>query len=218
MVLNDFGPLERRVSKTGREKFVVTVRSEKIVHNFDAKSLGAGVAAAIAKHIKDRIKAIPGTVRVNTLRARKSAARAVGRGAGWALKRYSGGRTGPTPPMAGAQLFNDSGRLANSLVVGPKGDGYTINVAANRFSPETLDNGGSSALAEIGRRLAQYVPELSNPSMLMDSIPIRHAVQNARAALLTKTRLGASKSEVEAIIATARLAMQLFEGLASLAG
>jgi hypothetical protein len=179
VVLNDFTTLSYKELRT-RKKFLVTIRAEPIIHTFDVMALGKGPAEAIAARLREDIRDIDAMVAPNTLRARETAARAFAAGKRWALKRYSGGKTGPMPPTESTKMFNDSGRLASTLIVSPRvKDGqsvYIINVAANRLDGRTLDRGGDAVVPELFRRLAELVPALSSPESMMSSHSVSGAI------------------------------------------
>lgn len=103
----------------------------------------------------------------------------------WVQQRYGGGRMGAMEPNQSDRLFNDSGRLAESIVAGPKGDGWVINVAANRFDPKTFP-GGVAALTQMFERLAELVPEFADLGLLADSITVKRAIREATAAMMQK--------------------------------
>lgn len=171
-----------RTSSTGRTRVTVECRSEPIVHNLDPKQLGAGPAAAIAEHIRQRILGITARASAATIERRKRAAAAPGLPSNAA--RYSGGRIGATTAAASDRLFNDSGRLAKSIVArATSGAQYVINVAANRLDSRTFT---AAAFAAMLEKLAQYVPEIRNPALLADSLPVRKAIRDAAAQIVQK--------------------------------
>lgn len=190
VVLNDFTTLNYKELRT-RKKFLVTIQAEPIIHTFDVMALGKGPAEAIAERIRSDIRDITAPVAPNTLRARETAVRAFALGKRWALKRYSGGKTGPKTPTESTRMFNDSGRLADTLIVSPRekdGKGvYIINVAANRLDGRTLDRGGDSVVPEMFRRLVELVPALSSPEALIASKNVSSAIGGAILASGAKT-------------------------------
>lgn len=173
-------PFSTRQRKSGKEYTTIDVRSESLVHNLDAKQLGAPVAVAIAQHIRDRIIGIAARAAQSTLDRRARAAKEPNLPSSAA--RYSGGRTGATPPNQSDRLFNDSGRLAQSIAARAAGDSFVVNVAANRLDRGTFGRGFDAML----QKLAQYVPEIANPRALLDSIPIRKALKEAQAGIIKK--------------------------------
>lgn len=193
--------IERRdhVNKSGsvKQRYTVTIRSDKLRFNLDEKSLGAGPAKAILDLIKERISAISERAAPNTIKAREVAARAVAKGKAWAVKRYSGGRTGAMAPNQSDRLFNDSGRFFKAMSARWVGEGTTgrwiINFAANRLSPGTLDgrhDGADAAVLAVWERLKGLVPELADMSKLLDSIPVRRALEQAHRASITLQKAG----------------------------
>lgn len=177
-----------RTSKSGavKTRYTINVKGDTILVNTDPKSLSKGPADAIAALLRERISSISAVAAPATIKARAVAAKALARGEAWAVKRYGGGRTGTLQPNQSNRLFNDSGRMAQSIAVGATSDGYTVNVAANRLSPDTLNGDATGALARIWDLLKQYVPELADTRKLMDSIPVRRAVNDALAGAIKK--------------------------------
>lgn len=165
----------RRGSSIGPARYTVEVTGDSIVVNTDPKSLGRPVAEAIAEHLKERIRGITAAAAPATIKAREAAAKALAQGKAWAVKRYSGGRIGSRTPGQHKTLFRDSGRLEESIAVGATNDGYVVNVAANRFSPDTFD-GGEGALQQMFAKLKQYIPELADPSKWFDATRVQKAV------------------------------------------
>jgi hypothetical protein len=222
LVLNDYGLTERsRVTAAGsiKRRYTVEFRAEPIVHNLDPVALGKGPAIAIADFLRTRIAAIGAEAAPATIRARQAAAKAVAAGKAWATKRYAGGRIGAMAPAQSTALFNDSGRLVRSIVAGATRSGsYVVNVAANRLDPNTLDNGGTAALRRIVDKLRQYVPELGDPALLMDAIPIRRAVQDATKAMLQKLGAQYTRSSLQVakqVLELARSVNELGEAIAA---
>jgi hypothetical protein len=202
MVLNDYGLTSRtRTTKSGktRTRYTVTIKSEPLLVNTNPRALSKGPATAMAELLKQRIKDITAQAAPATIAARQRAAKAVAAGASWATRRYSGGRLGVKAPGQSDRLFNDSGRFADSIAVGATGSGWTINVAANRLDPSTLD-GGQAGLVKVMERLRQYVPEWGDARMMATSIPVQRAIREAVGASLQK-----------ATAETARLRLALFK-------
>ncbi len=183
-----------RTLKSGavKSRYTIEVKSERLVFGLSPKALSKEPAQAALELLKERIEGISQTAAPNTIRARKTAARAFALGKAWAVKRYGGGRTGDTPPNTSDRLFNDSGRLASTLSArgNSDGDGWTINVAANRLSPGTLDGrgvrGGEAALASVWERLQSLIPELADMDAMADSIPVQLALRKAVDESVTK--------------------------------
>lgn len=177
-VLNDFG-LERRERTTSRgtkARYTVSIQAEPLVHVFDTKSLGAGPAAAIAEHLRERVRGIGAEAAPSTLLHRKYAATAATSGKRWAARRYAGGRIGAMAPNQSSRLFNDSGRLVKSIVAGPTRDeNWVINVAANRFDPKTFRD-GEAGVSRMHDLLRQHVPEFGDSAALLQVPAVRRAI------------------------------------------
>lgn len=199
LALNNYGLTERsRTTASGavKKRYTVEVRAEPLVHNLDPKALGKGPADAIAKFFRDSIAGIGATASAATLRAR-AAARKAG-AASWASRRYAGGKLGKMEPGQTDKLFHDSGRMIRSIVASATSAGaYVVNVAANRFNPDTLDNGGTAALLRIFQQLRQYVPQLGDAAALAEALPVQRALRAASAAMLKKLDAAYSKSALE---------------------
>lgn len=182
-----------RTSIGGKQRTTVECLSGPLVHNLDPRELGRGPAEAIAQLFKDRIAMIATRASDATIKARQAAARRMAQPD--VQRRYAGGRMGPMPPNQSDRLFNDSGRLRESIVAraaqtaGHVG-AWVVNFAANRLSPDTLNAGadGSSAAAleRIKALLVQHVPEIANPKLLMDSLPVRRAIAEGQKAMIQK--------------------------------
>jgi len=204
-----------RVLKSGavKRRYVLTIKSEKLVFNLNPKALGKGPAEAIIELLRHRIQSITETAAPATLRARKVAAKALALGKSWATKRYAGGRTGEMAPNDGASLFNDSGRFAKTITATGNAEGWTINAAANRLSPDTLDGrgarGGTGALAAIWERLKVLVPELGNPDLLADALPVVAAIRKAHDEMVTKI----DSDSVDLALELVRYAIEAVRGL-----
>ncbi len=184
-----------RVTKSGatKSRYTVSIRSEKLIFNLSEKALSKPTAEAIKKLIQERIAGISDQAAPNTIKARQVAAKAVSLGKAWAVKRYSGGKTGALPPNQSTALFNDSGRFWRAMSAAWVGEGsagrWVINFAANRLSPGTLDGkgGGDSVVLQIWERLKGLVPELGNMDLIADSIPVRAAMQKSLETMIQKT-------------------------------
>lgn len=183
IILNQ--PLRSRTSKGGKQRYTVNVSSEPLIHNFDPSQMGAPVAEAIAEALRQKVRGITANAAASTLRARKVAAKAFSEGKTWAMKRFAGGRTGPTPPNQSDKAFNDSGRLAGSIVAraNDKEKAFTINIAANR-----LDDTTSGGAVRIFRQLVNLVPEFGDPRKLMEDQGVQRAVETSIGMLITKAR------------------------------
>lgn len=179
IVINQPGNLKQRTSSTGRVKYSIEVTSEPIAFNLNAKELGGAVAQQLAHYFQEKIRGISAQAAPATIAARERFAKAAAAGKTWALRRYSGGQMGSSAPNKSGALFNDSGRLADSIVARATGDGWRINVAGNRLDPRTANNGGTAAVERIWARLAQLVPAFADVSIAFrESDMLNRAAKN----------------------------------------
>lgn len=193
MVLNDYGLTSRTRIGTGKAgnptrgktRYSVTIKSEPILVETDPKALGAAPALAIRDHYKRSMRNISEPSTQATLRARQTALKAVVAGEPWAMKQYSGGRTGTKPPARSDRFGFDSGRFIDSIAVGTTRDGYVINVAANRLDPSTM-NGGEAGLQRFVEKLRGYVPGFGNAAELVNVLSVQRAIRDSTKAMLQK--------------------------------
>jgi hypothetical protein len=183
--------LERRTrtlaSGKTADRYTVTLDSKPLSLDFDTKTLGAPVAQAITDHLRQRLSEIGATASPATLKARKAEQVAFEKGKPWAVKRFSGGKIGPTPPNQSTRIGFDSGRLANGLVANPtKDNNWVINVPANRLNAASL--GSDAAVMRVLDRLRQFVPEFGSASALTTVLSVRRAIKEASAAITQKSR------------------------------
>jgi hypothetical protein len=187
IVLNDFGSMrveerQRTTSEGTTSRYTMTFEGEPIVHDFAAAKLSKIIPEAIAALLKKQISEIGATVAYATEKKRNYAADAIKRNETWAMKRYSGGRTGPIAPSTASdkRMFNDSGRLAQSIAVmqNPKEEGFTINVAANRLNPETFSGGQFQRMIE---RLRQLAPAFKGGIEVLQDPAVKDAIETAKA-------------------------------------
>lgn len=171
--------------KAGKARYTVTYRCEPLLFETDPKALGAPVAVAIQDHLKQAVAGISATAAPATMKARLGAQKAVMQGKPGAMKRYSGGKLGTRAPARSDKLFNDSGRLIESIAVGATKNGFTINVAGNRFDPTTL-NGGEAALLRIMERLRELVPEWGDGAKLLDVLSVQRALRDGAKNMVQK--------------------------------
>lgn len=173
--------LERRdrTLKSGavKSRYVINVKSDRLVFNLSPKALGKKPAEAIIKLLRERIEDISRAAAPRTVKAREVAARALERGAAWAERRYAGGRIGAMAPDRSDRLYNDSGRFAKSITGSGNEEGWKINVAANRLS--LADLGSEERVMKMWELLKSLVPELEDPGLLADSIPVRNAINES---------------------------------------
>lgn len=173
-ILNDYSDVrfEERERKSGKKHVTLSISTEPIFVDLDPIALGKGPAEAIAKAIGDGIKAITEVAATGTVLTRKYAADAFAKGKTWATKRYSGGRTGATPPNQSDRFANDSGRLANGITANQnmQEKSWTINVPANRFDPASFSGAQFQQWLD---KLYRLVPALQKP---LDQPAVREAI------------------------------------------
>jgi hypothetical protein len=218
-------------SSTGRVQYSVTIESEPLVHDFDPKSLGAPVAVAMADSLRKKVLAISETASLNTLKARRSAERgltnaadfkemqrgafakkeiAAGRGdllkagpsGAWVMKRYGGGKLGFMPPNQTNRKFNDSGRMAKSIVAQPSDEAWHINIAANRLDPTTTS--GELGVQRIWRQLVRLVPAFEKPMTMFNERELQDAMRVSLQSLIAKAEL--TRNELTKARAKAKMA------------
>lgn len=207
IVINEgFESRQRTTSNGTKTRYTLTVKAEPVMFNLSAVALGAGPAEAIRNAIVNGIKAIGVMASPATLLKRKYAESAFNRGAKWANKRYTGGKTGATVPAQSDRLFNDSGRLANGIFVrqntGEKG--WTINVPANRLDPSTFK---MDAFIRMVDRLRELVPVIRNP--FQDPAVVNAITSSVENVLIQKHALTSKKAS--------ELRWKLFKQITSLA-
>lgn len=215
VVLNDFGNMrveerQRTTSEGTTSRYTMTLTAEPIIHDFAALKLNPAVAKAIGELIKKQIGDIKEKASEATIEKRARAAEAYARGKPWALKRYAGGRTGGMPPESASydRLFNDSGRLAQSIAVmqNPKEEGFTINVAANRLHPETFTG---DQFTRMITKLRELVPALRGGVEVLQDPTVREAIKDAQAEwIVVAYRSGDGGARAEALKMAAKLGWQ----------
>lgn len=207
--------LRSRTSRSGRVGFYVEVQSEPVVTSFDPKTMGRAVAVAMANALKAKMRAITAGVSARTLEYREEALAGFVRGARWATRRYSGGRTGGRQPAQSDRAFNDSGRFADSIAVGAADDAWRINVAANRLDPSTTS--GELGVRRIWTKLVQLVPEFGKPLMLFSEIGVRDAVKQSLEGMIVKAELRRTELTRAAAAAKVQAARQILQALLQIA-
>lgn len=186
VVLCDFGEatLERRTrtQKSGKTgvRWSLSIKSEPILHNLSQVDLGRAPAEAIVQIVQRQFRAITERVKPSTEHKRANAQTAFSRGAAWAVRRYSGGTTGATPPNQSSppRWGNDSGRLRGGVFARWNAieAAWTINVPVNRLDPSTFPGGTFQAMVT---RLLQLVPALAGGDALMKEVEFARAVANS---------------------------------------
>lgn len=169
-VLHDFRELKRQTQSGVKSRFAIDIQAQPIFHSLDNElRMGEAPAIAIRDVLSARIKSIAEDVRASTSRWRRRAEQGYADGEAYAVRRFSGGRTGKTPPINGSdQLFNHSRRLADGLFVReiPAQRVWRVNVPANRLDPSTFRSRG-----DFERMLAQLqskVVEIRDPRRLVE--------------------------------------------------
>lgn len=207
------GGLEQRTNiKTGKDRFTVQIKTDPITINLDPKTLGKPVADAIAHHLRESVKSIPFAAKLPTLRAREIARKAFDKGEAWAMKRYAGGRMGPMAPNQTTREFNDSGRFAASIAVGPgKDDSWRVNVAGNRLNAATA-SGGAAGVQRIWKRLVELVPEFADMAKLMAASDVVRARVKAQDRMFAKGAIREAIGLVGDAVDTVRAVGGIFSG------
>ena len=214
VVLNDFGNMrvEERQRTTGSgttSRYTMTLTAEPIIHDFAALKLNPAVAKAIAELIKKQIGEVSAQASEATIQKRIYARAAFDRGAAWAKKKYAGGRIGSLPPGAVSydRLFNDSGRLAQSIAVmqNPKEEGFTINVAANRLRPETFTG---DQFTRMVTKLRELVPALRGGVEVLQDPTVREAIKDAQAEWIVVAYQEGRQARADAIKMAAKMGWQ----------
>ncbi len=199
IVLNDFGSMrveerQRTTSEGTTSRYTMTITAEPILHDFAAAKVSAIVPKAIAELIKTQIRGITAKASEATIQKRVYAQAAFQRSAAWAMKRYSGGRTGSIAPGTASydRLFNDSGRLADGIAVmqNTKEEGFTINVTANRLDPNAF---GAGKFTGMITRLRELVPALRGGIEVLQDPAVKEAIEQAKAEWIVNTARAGAK-------------------------
>lgn len=193
--------LEQRTSKTGKQRYTVKVSAEPVYVNLSPRDLGKDIAVAIANHLRERVRGISAIAAPATIKARKVAAKAYALGKPWAVKRYSGGKTGAKQPDQSDRKFNDSGRFGDSITANAGENSWRVNVAANRLSGPDV--------TKIWTRLLELVPEFGNLVGMMEQSDILKAKVNTAAKMVRKGQMQSAKGALDLLAAGARLFEQV---------
>lgn len=188
--------VKTRASGKARTVVTMTVKSEPITYNISPAALLTNAAVALASQIRQQTEDIQAKVKPSTAKARETAERAYAAGKSWAVRRYSGGRMGATPPRFGEQRqFNHSGRLAKSIVARyqEKAREFYINYAANRWRVE--DFRSPAHMDAAVQRWISLVPVLQDPGA---DIEVQRAFQRSHNEMVEKHRMGIDKRRAEA--------------------
>lgn len=213
----------RTTSRGTKERYTIDIKSEPVSVNLDPRQLGAPVAEAIRDALRAQIEAIEAPASISTLQRRVYAEAAVQRGARWAKRRYSGGRTGASKPnSAGTQgrLFNDSGRFARGLFVRATRDGgaggtasWTVNVPANRLDKSTFSE---AQFGDMLRRLGELVPAIAKPGELASIPEVAEAINQVTADAVRKGSVRSASELIGALRETVSQVAELGEALGTI--
>jgi hypothetical protein len=176
-----------------KPRYTIEVRSEPLLFDLNELSLGGKLAEVWAQRIRDNINGIAVRASDATIAMREKAAAAFQSGAGWARKRYAGGRIGAMAPNQSDKLFNDSGRTAAGVHVRQNltDASYSVNLPANRFNREGFGAGYDAMVA----RFVSLVPML-DPKKAAGDPQIEAAIKESVNQMVTKL-----ESNAEAAIA-----------------
>lgn len=191
----------RGASSRGKQRTSIEIVSEPLLHDFDENVLGAEPSEAIRALLEKQTKAVTEFASEATQAMRAKAEKAFNAGASWAVKRYSGGRTGAKPPNQTKRKLNDSGRLAEGYFVRENKEdrAWTVNVTANRLTPETFGARFEWFLSEL-RRL---VPAIGDSREIGKDAGFQTAVSRSIATLITKGELAGDSARVQKLAALA---------------
>ena len=173
------GRISKKTGTRGKSRFTIEIAGEPLLHQWSGSVLGQGPAQAIQDYIQHRIRADTRRVKLSTYETRQNQHVAFERGDRWAVKRFSGGRTGPTPPQDTTQMFNHSGRLANGIFAreNKTDESWSVNVPANRLDPSTFRT--RADFERMLGQLAKQVPEILRPQDLGQVPEVRKAIVDA---------------------------------------
>lgn len=185
--------VKERTAKSGavtsKTAITISVDSEPIGINLDEGVVARRVAEMLAQRIREQTEQITEQVKPSTAAARRRLEKAFAAGKPDALRKFSGGRTGVTPPRAGSnQAFNHSGRLAESIVARyvEKTKEFVINYAANRWNAKDWPDMGRMQAAY--QRWVAHLPVLQRMS---DDLGIRRAAQETMGEIVEKNEMNA---------------------------
>lgn len=204
VVVSNFGrtTVSQRTRASGKQTHTVEIKSAPVAVVVDATMLGLPVVEVLAETIRAQILDIGETCRPATLKARSIERRAYVMGVAWAVKRFTGGRLGATPPsFHTTRMFNHSGRLAKGIAIRQIKDGsFVINCAANRLNPSDFVGGAAGAQYQhMVTRLVELVPAMSAPMAQGAVIDMQQRVARGQH---VKGRMGESAESVQLRAAT----------------
>lgn len=223
--LNDWGALTAEVRKVGkkqREKFTLTVKSDALRVNLDAKTLGAPVADAIAAALATAISSVQSKVAETTAEYRVAAARAFDEGKAWAMRRYpargpaglrgaarasaaafeSKGPFRPDSDQQSRKLF-DSGHFTRSIVArATKYGEWVVNVSTRRMDSELVRQ-------RVLTILSEEVPLFAQPSLLGRDAGVADAVLASSQRAVQLAGAAARQQLLDALAESAERAQEL---------
>lgn len=180
----------RGLETRGKQRTSIEIESEPLLFDLDELALGAKPSEAVRANLERAVKSIGEFASKATRERRARAERALQGGektrdaAGY-RRQYSGGRTGLKMPNQTPRLFNDSSRLAEGFFVRENKEdlGWTVNVTANRLTPESFRPGRFEVM--LGR-LREHVAVLKDVRALLADGEFNRAVTSAVADIMTK--------------------------------
>lgn len=165
-----------------------TVESEPITVMLDEGAVARRAAEMLAQRIREQTEAIVEQVTPATAKARRKAEKAFANGESWAMKRFSGGRTGVTPPRPGEnRMFNHSGRLARGIFATFRKEqkDFAINYPVNRWQPK--DWPSMAAMQVAFQKWVDRIPVLNGRAS--EDVGIRAAIKETFGDILQKQKI-----------------------------
>lgn len=166
---------------------------DALIAHTDARQLAREFGDMLSLMAAAQLSRSSKTVSPETVERRERAARPPGNTSRWYARRYSGGRTGHTPPrpQGNNKWGMDSGRLIRTVQVRTRqrstGEAVaTVNVAANRLDPERF--GSRAAFIQFVKDLREEVPLLGgklNATSPAEKRIIKQAMDQIREGLIT---------------------------------
>lgn len=208
--------VKERTAKSGKitkSTFITTtVESEPIAVMLEEGAVARRAAEMFAERIREQTKQIAEQVKPATAAARRKLEKAYAAGKPDAVRRFSGGRTGATPPKVTNQAFNHSGRLANGIVATFRKTekDWAINYPANRWNPKDWPSIGAMEVAF--RRWVAHVPVLQGRAS--HDPAIRKEIEKTFEDVLQKQRMGADHKQALAVGKAVVQALQLLARVA----
>jgi hypothetical protein len=205
------GPATTKTSTSYKSSISISVESEPIAFMLDEGVVAKKAAEMLAQRIREQTGGITAMVKPATAKARAVQSRAFSKGESWAVKQFSGGRMGATPPVAGElRQFNHSGRLRESIVASfvQQNKEWRINFAANRWDIKHWKDEAKMRVAF--QKWVALVPVLQDASSDMG---IQRAIRETFAEVMVKGKMGedhrAAKLRGEAFVKAIQLAQRV---------